>query len=56
MKTKKQKSALEGAVVARFIIDTDGEIINPVIIKSLNSYSPKHFEFIFLNSKINPAV
>jgi hypothetical protein len=38
MKTKKQKSALEGAVVARFIIDTDGEIINPVIIKSLNSY------------------
>ncbi len=38
MKTKKQKTALEGAVIAKFIINTEGKIINPVIVKSLNPY------------------
>lgn len=38
MKTKKQKTGLEGTVIAKFVIDTDGKVINPVIIKSLNSY------------------
>jgi hypothetical protein len=38
IKTKKQKTALEGSVIAKFIIDTEGKIINPIIMKSLNSY------------------
>lgn len=38
IKTKKQKTALKGTIVAKFIIDTDGKIIKPLIVKSLNSY------------------
>lgn len=51
MKTKKQKSALEGAVIAKFIIDNDGKIINPVIIKSLNEYFDNQLIEILNNSE-----
>ncbi len=51
MKTKKQKSALEGAVIAKFIIDNDGKIINPVIVKSLNEYFDNQLIEILNNSE-----
>ena len=38
IKTKKQKTAIQGTVIAKFIVDSNGKIQNPVIIKSLNDY------------------
>ena len=38
IKTKKQKESIDGTVIAKFIVDDNGKIQNPVIVKSLNEY------------------
>jgi hypothetical protein len=38
IKTKKQKTALQGTIVAKFIINAEGKVENPIIVKSLNTY------------------
>lgn len=38
IKTKRQKSALEGTIIAKFIIDNEGKIKDPAIVKSLKPY------------------
>lgn len=51
MKTKKQKTAIEGTVIARFFVDKNGKIQNPTIIKSLNEYFDNQLIGILKNSE-----
>lgn len=51
MSTKRQKSALKGQVIAKFIVDTNGSIKNPIIVKSLNSYFDNQLLDILRNTE-----
>lgn len=50
IKTKKQKEAIEGKVIARFFVDTNGKIKDPVIVKSLNEYFDNQLIDVLKNS------
>lgn len=51
IKTKKQKASIDGTVIAKFIVDENGKIQNPVIVKSLNEYFDNQLIDILKNSE-----
>nr|QST87849.1 putative energy transducer TonB [uncultured organism] len=51
MKTNRQRTAVDGTILARFYVDTDGKIQNPVITRSLNEYFDNQLIKILNNSE-----
>jgi len=51
IKTKKQKSKIDGTVIVKFFVDSQGKIQNPIIVKSLNDYFDTQIIKVLKNSE-----